>query len=108
MKLLRVVAEMRFLRSEETECKTLYLASFIILSAIDVFQNGKEMVDSEMYLKNDFDWDSFDTQIKDGATITVFIPKPLDNVDDPVEVRVGLFDPSSHIGIADAGRDESD
>jgi len=76
--------------------------SLMFAASIEVFQNGKEMVADEMYLENDFDWDSFDTQIKDGATITAFVPKPLDNAEDPVEVKVGLFDPSSHFGIATA------
>ena len=56
------------------------------------YQAGIAMYKSEMFLNNDFNWDTQETGIKDGATITVFDPKPLNNETDPVEVEFSISD----------------
>ena len=66
--------------------------SFMGAISIIAFQNGIELTKDEMFLENDYDWDSYYTEIKDGATISVFHPIPLQNEKDPVELTVDIMD----------------
>jgi len=65
--------------------------SFLGVAQAVLFQDGIEMTASELFLENDFDWDSYYTEIKDGATISVFVPAPLKS-DGPVEVKIDIMD----------------
>ena len=58
---------------------------------VKLFQGGVEMNKSEMYLTNAYDWDTFYTEVKDGATITVFRAAPLQNPEGEVEIQVSLY-----------------
>lgn len=73
--------------------------SFLGAAQAVVFQGGVEMTASEMFLEQDYDWDSYYTEVKDGATIPVFIPAPL-KTDDPVEVKVDIMDYTSWKSVA--------
>ena len=66
--------------------------SFMSAAQVTAFQNGIELHKDEMFLERDYDWDSFYTEIKDGATISVFRALPLQNEEDPVDIKVDLLD----------------
>ena len=70
--------------------------SFMSVAQVTAFQNGIELHKDEMFLERDYNWDSFYTEIKDGATISVFHAIPLQNEEDPVEIAVNLMDMSSY------------
>lgn len=68
--------------------------SFMWPISVTAFQNGIELTNEELVLdmaNKDFDWDSEDKDIKDGATITVFHPIALQNETDPVEIIVEII-----------------
>ena len=69
--------------------------SLMSCTNIKGFQNGIELHKSELFLNRDYDWDSYYTEVKDGATITVFRALPLQNTDDPVEIYVDIYNWSS-------------
>lgn len=66
--------------------------SFMGATSLTAFQNGIELTKDEMYLEDDYDWDSYYVEIKDGATISVFHAFPLQNETDPVELSVDIMD----------------
>ena len=57
--------------------------------------NMRLMKSDEMFLARDFDWDSYYTEVKDGGTITVYRPMPLQSTEDPVEVSVDIVNMSN-------------
>ena len=68
--------------------------SFMWPISVTAFQNGIELTNEELVLdmaNKDFDWDSEDKDIKDGATITVFHPIAVQNETDPVEIIVEII-----------------
>lgn len=70
-------------------------ASFMSCAQLKGFQNGVELRKDEMFLERDYDWDSYYTEIKAGATISVFRPLPLQNETDPIELSVEIIDISN-------------
>ncbi len=70
-------------------------ASFMSCAQVTGFQNGIELFKEEMFLENDYDWDTDYINIKDNATITVFKALPLRNTDDPIELTVDVGDMST-------------
>lgn len=74
--------------------------SFMGATSITAFQNGIELTKDEMVLEDDYDWDSYYTEIKDGATISVFHAIPLQNETDPVELSVDIMDFSDWSALA--------
>ena len=74
--------------------------SFMGVASTVAFQNGIELHKDEMFLEDDYDWDSYDTEIKDGATISVFHAVPLQNETDPVELTVDIIDFSNWTSAA--------
>jgi len=66
--------------------------SFMGCAQVKGFQNGIQLFKEEMFLERDYDWDSYYTEIKDGAEISVFRPLPLQNAEDPVEITVDIID----------------
>ncbi len=90
------IAAMEFLFTNENAEPV----SFMSVAQVTAFQNGIELHKDEMFLERDYDWDSFYTEIKDGATISVFHAIPLQNEEDPVEIAVNLMDMSSYQKIA--------
>ena len=82
------IAAVEFLYTNENEEPY----SFMSAVQMSAFQNGVELHKDEMFLERDYDWDTFYTEIKDGATITVFHALPLQNEDDPVELTVQILD----------------
>ncbi len=73
--------------------------SFMGAAQVAVFQNGVQMRADQLFLENDYDWDSYYTEIKDGATIHVFCAEPLKS-DDPVEVTVDIMDYTKWTSVA--------
>ena len=69
--------------------------AFMWVGQTKVFQGGIECSKDEMFLERDFDWDTQYLEIKDGATINVFVAKPLRNADDPIEVVLEMWDMTS-------------
>ena len=69
-------------------------ASFMSCAKITGSQNGVQLPGDEMSLEQDYDWDSAAAEVKDGASITVFRPLPLQNVDDPVQITIEIVDAS--------------
>ena len=65
--------------------------SFMWVASATLFQDGIEMQQSGMHLERGFDWDSISRSVKDGGKITVFVPAPLSNTTDPVEVIVRII-----------------
>lgn len=68
---------------------------------VQLFQGGKQMTASNLYLDQNYDWDSQYAAIKDGASISVFVPEPLED-DSPVEVTVQVLDVKTHKVAASA------
>lgn len=68
---------------------------------VQLFQSGKQMTASNLYLDQNYDWDSQYAAIKDGASISVFVPEPLED-DSPVEVTVQVLDVKTHKVAASA------
>lgn len=66
--------------------------SFSMIGQTKVFQGGVECFKDQMYLERDFDWDTNYLEIKGGATISVFVAKPLRNTEDSIEVVFELWD----------------
>ena len=92
------IAAMEFLFTNENAAPV----SFMSVAQATAFQNGIELRKDEMFLEKDYDWDSFYTEIKDGATIPVFHAIPLQNENDPVEVTVDLIDQNTNKKAASA------
>ena len=90
------IAAMEFLFTNENAEPV----SFMSVAQVTAFQNGIELHKDEMFLERDYNWDSFYTEIKDGATISVFHAIPLQNEEDPVEIAVNLMDMSSYQKVA--------
>ena len=67
-------------------------ASFMSCAQITGFQNGIELHKDEMFLEQDYDWDSCYTEVKDGESISVFHALPLQNTDDPVLITIDIID----------------
>jgi len=70
--------------------------SFMQCAQIIGFQDGIQLHRDNMYLTHEYDWSGYDTQIKDGATITIFFPMPLNNTTSPVELKADILDYHSH------------
>lgn len=79
-------AEFLFTNENEEPISFMGAISFI------AFQNGIELTKDEMFLENDYDWDSYYTEIKDGSKISVFRPIPLQNETVSVELIVEIMD----------------
>lgn len=92
------IAAMEFLFTNENAEPV----SFMSVAQVTAFQNGIELHKDEMFLERDYDWDSFYTEIKDGATISVFHAIPLQNAEDPVEIAVNLMDMNTYQKAASA------
>ena len=75
-------------------------ASFMRVAQAKLYQNGVQMTSNEMFLENDFNWDSYYTEVKDGGTVSVFRALPLQNAEDPVEVSVDIIDMSKGAFLA--------
>ena len=56
------------------------------------YQNNVQCYKSNLYLSNDYDWDTEYTRVKKGASITAFSAIPLFNDTDPIELEVTLRD----------------
>lgn len=69
-------------------------ASFMDVGQVRVFQNGVEQQSDGMVYGEGFAWDSYYTQIKDGASTSVFVAKPVSSETDPVEITVEIIDQS--------------
>ena len=67
-------------------------ASFMSCAQITGFQNGSELNKDEMSLEQDYDWDSYSTEVKDGASVAVFRALPLQNTDDPILITIDITD----------------
>ena len=67
-------------------------ASFMRCAQIIGFQNGIELHKDEMFLEQDYDWDSYYTEVKDGASISVYRALPLQNTDDPIQITIDIID----------------
>lgn len=76
--------------------------SFMNVGQVRVFQNGVEQQSDEMVLGEGFAWDSYYTQIKGGASIPVFIAKPISSETDPIEVNVEIINQNNGKIIAKA------
>lgn len=68
--------------------------SFMNVGQVRVFQNGVEQQAGGMVYGEGFAWDSYYTQIKDGASTSVFVAKPVSSETDPVEITVEIIDQS--------------
>lgn len=68
--------------------------AFMSVGQVRVFQNGVEQQSSEMVLGEGFNWDSYYTQIKGGASTSVFVAKPVADEAAPVEVVAEIIDRS--------------
>ena len=67
-------------------------ASFMSCAKITGSQNGVELHEDEMSLGQDYDWDSYSTEVKDGASVTVFRALPLQNTNDPILISIEIID----------------
>ena len=67
-------------------------ASFMSTAQAKIFQGGVQMNKDELFLERNFDWDSYYTEVKDGATITVFRAFPLHDTETPIEVVIDIVD----------------
>lgn len=76
--------------------------SFMSVGQVRVFQNGVEQQTDGMVLGDGFAWDSYYTQIKDGASTSVFVAKPVSSETDPVEVNVEIINQNNGKIIAKA------
>ena len=66
-------------------------ASFATNTMRTIYQGGIQCVSSSFSLPDSFDWDTDMTKVKDGHSITVYVPFPLYNTSDPVEVEVSIM-----------------
>lgn len=55
-----------------------------------VYQDGVEQSADNFY-PGEGEWDTYDKQIKDGATITIYTQKPITDPTKPVEVQISSF-----------------
>ena len=69
--------------------------SLMRTASITAFQNGVRLHKDEMFLEKDYDWDTYYTEIKDGATISVFRAIPLHSETAPVELTVKIINPNN-------------
>lgn len=85
------IVALEFLYSNETPQPL----SFMSVGMIRVFQNGVEQSSSQMYLENDYDWDTFYTEVKDGGEINVFHAFPINDINADIEVVFEFWDEES-------------
>jgi len=80
------VVELKFTNENEEAM------SFMSIVDVKMFQSGIECYTDQLYLEDDYDWNTQYLEIKNGATINVFVPLPLRSNEDPVEVEAILYD----------------
>ncbi len=66
-------------------------ASFATQTMRTVYQNNVECTASSMNPPDTYDWGTDMTNVKGGASTTVYIPIPLQNDSDPIEVEVSIM-----------------
>ncbi|MBR0161935.1 MAG: DUF5067 domain-containing protein [Oscillospiraceae bacterium] len=77
-------------------------AAFNSVANINCYQDGAAVHRDQIFLLNNYDWDSANTEIKDGETINVYCPIPVDDVNKQAEIVVELYNMESITPVASA------